>query len=150
MFNKRFIFYTVASAVIASLIVLLLPLVRNERTDRGYLLSQTKTDVKNINTALNQLEIACSVLPSGDNRAIFRTLFGSNTLQIVFLATARTNSDGELLDPWGSPYEIEILAQTNIVIKSAGKNGRWGDKDDYVFDGRKNEYLQDPSPELRP
>jgi len=150
MFTKRIIFYTVTLVLITILIALLLPLVRNGRTDSGYPLSRTKMDVSNINIALKQFDVAGRILPSGDNPSIFRALFGSNVLQIAFLRSERINADGELLDPWGSPYQIEMLGQTNFLIKSAGKNGRWGDVDDYISDGRKDQYLQDPSPRLEP
>ena len=47
-----------------------------------------------------------------------------------------------MLDVWGTPYRIEITIQTNYIIRSAGKDGTFGDKDDIFFDSLKNEFVQ--------
>jgi hypothetical protein len=43
---------------------------------------------------------------------------------------AVTNGAGELLDGWATPYRIEFIDRSNFVIRSAGKNRTFGDKDD--------------------
>jgi len=53
-----------------------------------------------------------------------------------------TNAEGELLDGWAMPYRIEIIFQTNCVIRSAGKNRTFGDKDDIIFDSLKNRFVK--------
>ena len=44
-----------------------------------------------------------------------------------------TNSEGELLDGWATPYRIGFVDQSNFVIRSAGKNRMFGDKDDIAW-----------------
>ena len=101
MFKNRFTFYLVAIVVIGALILLLLPPhILDGRSDKGYYFSRTKLDINNINIALSEFQTAFKVFPTGDNRAIFRALSGSNPLQIAFTRVVRTNSDGELLDVW--------------------------------------------------
>ena len=47
-----------------------------------------------------------------------------------------------LQDYWGTPYRIEIVVQTNYVIRSAGKNRTFGDKDDITFDSVKHGFVK--------
>ena len=54
------------------------------------------------------------------------------------LRGGRTNSQGEMLDPWRTPYRIEAHARANFIVRSAGKNREFGDKDDIVFDSLRN------------
>jgi hypothetical protein len=112
------------------------------RTDGGYNLSRTKMDIASIRAAAQQFETVYGRLPIGTNALLFHALFGGNPQKTVFLE-GRTNNTGELLDPWGTPYRIEI-GETNFLISSAGKDGKWGDKDDYIFDGKSGIYIQDP------
>ena len=53
-----------------------------------------------------------------------------------------TNSAGELRDWWDTPYRIEIAVQTNFVIRSAGRDRKFGDKNDIVFDSSKNDFAK--------
>ncbi|MFC1849245.1 type II secretion system protein GspG [candidate division CSSED10-310 bacterium] len=42
----------------------------------------------------------------------------------------RLNKQGDLLDPWGNPYQITITENGDIWARSAGPNGRLNDDDD--------------------
>ncbi|MFC1849252.1 type II secretion system protein GspG [candidate division CSSED10-310 bacterium] len=42
----------------------------------------------------------------------------------------RMNKKGDLLDPWGNPYQITITKNGDIRARSAGSNGTFGDDDD--------------------
>ncbi len=72
------------------------------------------------------------VLPEGDNRQIFQALAGSNATKTVFLVAIRTNANGEVLDSWQTPFQIEKLGTNSFSIRSAGKNKVLGDEDDIV------------------
>ncbi len=56
--------------------------------------------------------------------------------------SARTNSLGEFLDPWGVGYEIIVQNRTNLFIRSAGPNGKFGDKDDIAYDSASKVFLE--------
>jgi hypothetical protein len=63
--------------------------------------------------------------PDGSPAEIGRALRGDNEKQIVFLQGPEQshNEDGELLDPWGTPFKITFDAETQKpLIHSAGKN----------------------------
>jgi type II secretory pathway pseudopilin PulG len=79
-------------------------------------------------------------VPMGNNASILQLLSGGNSdgrnpTKIVFLSFGenKTNESGEFLDPWRTPYQIQILGTNDIKLKSAGKNRAFGDKDDLVW-----------------
>ena len=93
-------------------------------------------------TALNEFETTYKEIPSGNSAAIFRALYGSNPKSIIFLSRGMTNDDGQMIDPWGTPYQIEILQQTNFTILSAGHDQKFGDKDDVTFNSISNNFVK--------
>ena len=54
----------------------------------------------------------------------------------------RTNTSGETVDIWDTPYQIELVGRTNFIIRSAGKNCRFGDKDDIIFKSVSNDFVK--------
>jgi hypothetical protein len=139
---KRVVFCIVVVAIIAMMIGMLLP---RPKGGLGHALAFTVMDIKCIEVAMLQYEAACNKLPDGSNAAIFQPLLGDNPLKIRFL-DMRTNHQGEGFDPWSTAYQIEIIQGTNFVIRSAGKNRLFGDKDDFVFDSAKRDFVQKPKP----
>ena len=89
-------------------------------------------------TATEQYQAKYGSYPSGGRREFIRSLLGDNPDKTVFVEFNRRKFSpaGEFLDPWGTPYEIQITPDTNVVVRSAGKNKRFGDKDDTVSDTR--------------
>ena len=73
------------------------------------------------------------VYPSGTNAEIAKLLFGENPAKTPILAWRPRNlsKGGELLDPWGTPYQIQAAAE-KIEIRSAGPNRVFWDADDQV------------------
>jgi hypothetical protein len=64
-------------------------------------------------------------VPVGDDRTIFRALHGENPQSFVFLkrkSKKDEDADGRLLDPWGSPYRIDLSDPANPKVWSPGKN----------------------------
>jgi hypothetical protein len=53
----------------------------------------------------------------------------------VFLSipARSTNNAGQLIDPWGTPYEIIFEPTNYVTIRSAGKNKTFGDEDDVTM-----------------
>ena len=56
--------------------------------------------------------------------------------------TWHTNGQGQILDPWQTPYRIEIFRQTNFVIRSAGTDKVFGNADDVVFNSISNDFVK--------
>jgi hypothetical protein len=108
---------------------------------------RTAVEMSGICLALQQYESETGVFPAGTNAAVFQLLYGTNPFHRDFFDPGdRTNINGEFLDAWGSPYVIQIYSRTNVLIKSAGPDGKWGDQDDYVllYDGRNAGFIQKP------
>lgn len=73
--------------------------------------------------------------PVGTNPEITRALAGDNPGQVKFLNSddgLRVNADGELVDPWGTPFFFHQLSGTEMEIHSAGPDKRMWTDDDLV------------------
>ncbi len=99
----------------------------------GHTIGRSRMELNSIAMALNMYETTFGGFPTGSNGDIFRSLMGTNPKAIAFLEPGITNQLGELLDPWNSPYQIQIIANTSYLIRSAGKNRIAGDADDIAL-----------------
>ena len=93
--------------------------------------------------ALKQFGIKYGRLPVGDNASIIRNLSGTNSDESIFMALLpETNSAGEIFDAWKAPFKIEIVAKTNFIIRSSGKDKIFGDADDIIFNSVSNSFVK--------
>ena len=73
--------------------------------------------------------------PVGVNAEITSQLSGKNPKQVNFIrpeAGMRINAQGELVDPWGTPYFFHQLSGTEMEIHSAGPDKKMWTADDLV------------------
>ncbi|HEY1788946.1 MAG TPA: hypothetical protein VGJ73_12355 [Verrucomicrobiae bacterium] len=73
--------------------------------------------------------------PVGDNQEITSELSGKNPKHLNFLSTdagMRVNDNGELVDPWGTPYFFHQISGADTEIHSAGPDGKMWTADDIV------------------
>ena len=73
--------------------------------------------------------------PVGTNPEITAALSGTNPKHINFLTGlpgVRVNSDGEMIDAWGTPYFFHQLSGTEMEIHSAGPDKIMWTSDDLV------------------
>jgi hypothetical protein len=91
------------------------------------------SETRGIAGGVQQYYEVFQVYPKGGNREIARALFGENSrkLRILNWPERRLSADGEFLDPWGTPYQIEVTRQ-KIEIRSAGPNRIFWDVDDQI------------------
>ena len=70
-------------------------------------------------------------LPQGNNETVTALLAGKNAKRILFLDAqhVRTNSIGQLLDGWDTPFTIEVVG-SDVSIYSAGPDRAFGTADD--------------------
>jgi hypothetical protein len=101
----------------------------------------TRVEANQIASALKQRAAEVGGLTNIENSLIFQAVFGTNGLHRDYYAK-RTNSQGEVLDWWKTPYQIDILDRTNFVIRSAGPNRTFGDKDDIIFNSVSNDVVK--------
>ena len=86
-------------------------------------------------SALQQYKVKYGAYPTGDSADISRALTGHNKDKDIFLVwrTKSTAANGELMDPWGTPYMIYFCGM-NPLIRSAGPNKRFDSSRDKGFD----------------
>jgi len=73
--------------------------------------------------------------PVGVNSEITSQLNGNNPKQANFIrpeAGMRINAQGELVDPWGTPYFFHQISGTEMEIHSAGPDRKMWTSDDLV------------------
>ena len=133
----RLLVYGILCGIIAAIV---LPHSSRKRKPR---IPMARIEISNLNAAFNQYHAEYGVIPQGTNSAVLKTLLGDNPRKIQFFNAnpQRINSMGEFMDPWKTPYEIQISDQTNYTIRSAGASRAFGDKDDIVYDGSKNDFV---------
>jgi hypothetical protein len=92
------------------------------------------TVMENLQTTFHQYAAMFGGNPVGTNPEITRALQGENPKQINFLKADgnRVNGNGELVDPWGTPYFFHQLSGKQMEIRSAGPDGKMWTADDLV------------------
>jgi type II secretory pathway pseudopilin PulG len=102
-----------------------------------------RIDVLDLGNALNVYREKYASYPTGENSNIVGVLAGDNPQKIIFLNYRRTpEHPNEMVDPWGTPYQIHFSQQTNFIISSAGKDKIFGDADDFIFNGVSNDFVK--------
>jgi hypothetical protein len=71
------------------------------------------------------------------NEFILNPFLATNIYEGISFTT-RTNGLGELIDIWQMPFQIKFVGQTNIIIRSAGPDQKYGDSDDIIFNSVSN------------
>ncbi|MDQ3620967.1 MAG: hypothetical protein M3463_00535 [Verrucomicrobiota bacterium] len=96
-------------------------------------------DLTAISAGLTEYFRTFNKWPVGGNREVTSALLRDEEKKQGFIGWSKSslNSDGELLDPWGTPYYIEIGGENikgeEIKIRSAGPNRLFWDGDDRVL-----------------
>ncbi len=91
------------------------------------------TVIENMRSALRQYHARFRENPVGDNAEITTMLTGGNAKQAVFIQTEdglRVNSQGQLIDNWGTPFFFHSLSRNGMEIRSAGPDRRMWTTDD--------------------
>jgi len=93
------------------------------------------TVVQNVSRAVRQYGEMFGGNPVGDNQEITAELSGKNPKHINFISTdagMRVDDNGELVDPWGTPYFFHQLSGADTEIHSAGPDRIMWTSDDIV------------------
>ena len=91
--------------------------------------------LENMGRAIHQYGTMFGGNPVGNNQEITSQLNGNNPKHINFLnpeAGMRLNENGELIDPWGTPYFFHQLSGHDTEIHSAGPDRILWTSDDLV------------------
>jgi hypothetical protein len=133
-----------ATAIAVLISVFLLSLTCVPRPGMGNTsIIRTRLEIGDLNFSLNHYKSAYGVFPTGEYSNIVSLLAGNNPQRVVFLNFRRTSEHpNEMVDPWGTPYQIVFFQQTNFVICSAGKDRKFGDADDIIFNSISNDIVK--------
>ena len=91
--------------------------------------------LENMARAVRQYGTMFGGNPVGTNPEITSQLSGSNPKHINFINAEqgmRVNENGELVDPWGTPYFFHQISGTDMEIHSAGPDRVMWTADDLV------------------
>jgi hypothetical protein len=91
--------------------------------------------LENTRTAIRDYGSMFGGNPVGTNPEITAALNGKNPKQARLLqpdAGMRINGNGELVDPWGTPYFFHQLSGSQMEIHSAGPDKKMWTADDLV------------------
>lgn len=98
-------------------------------------------DVEKVRAAIDNIEFTlrdyASALrgnPVGTNAEITAALLGDNEkqLKLEIPGGSTLNDQGELCDPWGSPWFFHQLSATKTEVRSAGPDRKLYSEDDFV------------------
>ncbi len=136
-FVYRVLVYFLLCGIIAAIV---LPHSSGSRKPR---IPMARREMSNLVAAFNQYYAAYGAYLQGTNSTVLKILLGDNPrkIQLFNADPRRIDSKGEFLDPWKTPYDIQISDQTNYIIRSAGASRVFGDKYDIIFDGSKNDFV---------
>jgi hypothetical protein len=81
--------------------------------------------------------------PSSIATQLWKELSGENPGKIIFATFpfGGITTNGEYLDPWGSPITIHFYSTNSYEISSVGKDKISGSKDDIVFNSASNAFV---------
>ncbi len=94
---------------------------------------------RQIASALEQRAGETVGLTNIDNSLVYQTVY--DALRLNF-GSDRTNSQGEILDIWKTPFRVEFIPPTNFVVRSAGPDKQFGNADDIVFNSTSNAFVK--------
>ena len=129
--RRRFILWLLAFFVGLPLLLSILQPGRDSRMVAKRV--ATLAEMKSIAKAFREGQLGFTALPLSTNGGLQITLLGGGMRKALSNCLDRTNVQGELLDIWKTPLRFEPLGTTNLIIRSAGSNHQFGDKNDLVF-----------------
>ncbi len=97
-------------------------------------IEQVRDAVDNLELTFRDYATALGGNPVGTNAEITAALLGDNLdqLKLDIPGGSTLNANGELCDPWGSPWFFHQLSRTKMEIRSAGKDQQLHTEDDFV------------------
>jgi len=93
--------------------------------------NEVAADLQRITRLLRDYRTIAGDNPIGSNAEIVQALAGDNLKQAKILPDEMPrNSNGELVDRWGTPYFFHQLSRNSMEIRSAGSDHRMWTSDD--------------------
>ena len=139
--RERLVFWLGLLAVFAFLCWLVTGGVPTEKEKTKAKVLETLVEERSMGELLEEKASKVGGLTNIPNEFILNPFLTTNTYEGISFTT-RTNGLGELIDIWQMPFQIKFAGQTNIIIRSAGPNKKFGDKDDIIFNSVSNDFVK--------
>jgi type II secretory pathway pseudopilin PulG len=106
--------------------------------------TEAQLEIAGLILALKTYQSANGTYPNAESTALLKKLLGDNPQKTIFVSikAGSINTNGEYLDPWGTPYSISFPTTNSFVISSAGKDKIFGDADDIIFNSASNDFVK--------
>jgi hypothetical protein len=123
---------SIAIAVAGMIVLLLVGPYRD--TKLRFQIAKCQVEAANLVAAINSYEAECGKTLESSNAAILQALRGQNSKKLVFLDIdiRLLDENWSMVDPWRTPYLIQINSTNRASIRSAGPNKQFGDADDVI------------------
>jgi len=128
-------------AVFAFLCWLVCSGVPTEKGNAKAKVLETIGEERSMGDLLEQKASEVNGLTNIPNEFILNPFLITNTYEGISFTT-RTNTFGELIDTWQTPFQIKFAGQTNFIIRSAGPNKIFSDADDIIFNSISNDFVK--------
>jgi hypothetical protein len=132
---RRGLIWILLGIILLSLAVL--TFLPESKVDKRARITITRVWAQNIAVFLKQYGVENESLTNFNNHSILQSAFGKNGYKPQW-----TNSQGEVVDYWKTPFQVENVVQTNFIIRSAGPNKIFGDADDIIFNSASNDFVK--------
>jgi hypothetical protein len=99
---------------------------------------KTRSEERSIAALLGEPASIIGGLRNLNQKFMLDTLFTSNQNPFQL----NTNAAGAMVDIWQTPYKFELFGQTNFVVRSAGKDKKFGTEDDIIFNSLSNDFVK--------
>jgi hypothetical protein len=129
--KSKFTGYVVLAVII--FLVLNLTLTGRDNVPRAAFRAKVSNTLIQVQTACLAYYTEYGSRPEAkDNAHLVKILEGDNARKIQFLAlkSSDMNSNGAMIDPWGTPYQINVDSDSEIHVTSAGPDKIFGTADD--------------------
>jgi hypothetical protein len=135
--RERLVFWLGLLAVFAFLCWLVTGGVPTEKEKTKAKVLETLVEERSMGELLEEKASKVGGLTNIPNEFILNPFLTTNIYEGISFTT-RTNGLGELIDIWQMPFQIKFVGQTNIIIRSAGPDQKYGDSDDIIFNSVSN------------
>ena len=93
---------------------------------------QAQMEVKTLHEACKNYLMAYAHFPTGEASQVYAALSGNNPrdVRFVYKPDYKWGTNGIVLDPWNTPYQIDFIDSETVIVRSAGKDVTWKTPDD--------------------
>jgi type II secretory pathway pseudopilin PulG len=140
----RFLFKVLVVLILMIVLAALLMPVNPRPSKKQLQRIRCQFEIMDLAVGFEKYKTTYQVYPSGNKLLVWKQLSGDNPQKIIFapIKAGSINTNGDFLDPWGTPYAMNFSSTNNFVISSAGKDKIFGDADDIIFNSVSNDFVK--------